>query len=596
MESPARRSVFRLFDLLAPLGLLVIVAAFTWQRVTTRALPGQPRFYYLAGLGLILAHLVLRWDEVRGRVGGRQVRYGTNTAVLAVAVLAILVGLNWFANKRNPSWDLSKNRRHSLSDQTRQLLGGLKDDVTITYFERTQRMQEARSRLEQYASASSRVKVAFVDPVVEPGRAAEFDVTAVPTVVVQRGDRREKINNDSEQDLTNAVIKVTRSGRKTVCFVEGEGERDIDDTSPRGFSAARAALGESQYETRKVFLARDGVVPAECTVVALAGAEKDPLGPAVEALRVFVRGGGKALLLLEPDVRGATPSLTSLAEDWNIQVGKDVVADRSGFGRAVGGGVLTPVAMTYPFHEITKDLGDVPSVFHVARSVQAGTGGAPGIAAQSLVETFPDVSWAETNLDLKQLAFDEGADRRGPISLAAVATLSGTALSPLGAPAPSTAPAAPPVTLEGPVVAAPDAPLPPAASPSPFAGPSAAPEVAPSPSLTPSPSAPAAAPAPSPSPSPDEARREARVVVFGDADFASNSLLGVQGANLDLFLNAVSWLAQDPDLISIRPREPDDQRLFLTQQQLGNAWIFSIVLLPGLFLVLGVMSWWRRRG
>jgi ABC-type uncharacterized transport system involved in gliding motility auxiliary subunit len=101
-------------------------------------------------------------------------------------------------------------------------------------------------------------------------------------------------------------------------------------------------------------------------------------------------------------------------------------------------------------------------------------------------------------------------------------------------------------------------------------------------------------PTPAPSPSPDESKREARVAVFGDSDFASNSLLP-SGGNEDLFLNTVSWLAQDPDLISIRPRDPEDQRLFLTQQQQGNAWLFSIVLLPGAFLVLGVMSWWKRR-
>jgi ABC-type uncharacterized transport system involved in gliding motility auxiliary subunit len=498
-------------------------------------------------------------------------RYGANTAVMAAAVFAILVGANWFANKRNPTWDLSKNRRHSLSEQTRQVLGALKEDVAITYFERTPRMQEARARLEQFAGASPRVKVSFVDPVVDPGRAQEYGVTAVPTVVVERGGRREKVSNDSEQDLANALIKVTRDARKTVCFVEGEGERDIDDSSPRGLSGARAALGASQYETRKVFLARERAVPADCTVMVMAGPERDPLGPAVEALRAFVKGGGKLLLLLEPDVRGATPSLVALAEDWNLQVGKDVVVDTSGFGQAVGGGALTPVAMTYPYHDITKDLRGVATVFHIARSVQAGTGAA-GIAAQNLVETF-DVSWAETDLTLKGVRFDAGQDRQGPISLSAVATLSGTALAPAGTASPPAAGTLPPVTLEGPVVAPPDAP-PPA-----------------SPSATPAPEA----ASPSPSPSPDESRREARVAVFGDSDFASNSLLPAQG-NQDLFLNTVSWLAQDADLISIRPREPDDQRLFLTQQQLGNAWLFTILLLPGFFMVLGVMSWWRRRG
>ena len=581
-EEKASASGFRPFDVLAPLGLLVMVGAAGWQRFSTRALPGQPRWYYLAGLALVLAHLVLRWDDIAARIGRRQMRYGTNAAVMVAAVLALLVGLNYLASRRNKTWDLTKQKRHSLSEQSRRVLDGLKDDITLTYFERSTRMAEGKDQLELFASASRRVKVAYVDPMVDPGPAREHEITG-PTVLVSAGARSEKVATASEQDITNAIIKVTRGVKKTVCFAEGEGERDPDDGGGRGFSGAKAALGKTQYDTRKVFLAREGQVPADCTVLVVAGPEKDLFPPAVEAVRRFVKGGGKAFLMLEPELRGGAPSLVSLAADWNLQVGHDVVVDSSGMGQIVGGGALTPVVMNYPYHEITKDLREVMTVFHTARSVQAGTGGAAGIAAQNLAETF-EVSWAETDLTLKgQVRFEEGKDKRGPISLAAVATLSGSALAPAGAAAPSPVPSgSPAATLEGPVIAAPGAPPPPSASPSGAAGPS--------PSASPS-----ASPTPEPSASPDESKREARVAVFGDADFASNALLQVQG-NQDLFVNTVAWLAQDPDLISIRPREPDDQRLFLTQQQQGNVRMVSLFLLPAALVAGGVYSWWRRRG
>jgi ABC-type uncharacterized transport system involved in gliding motility auxiliary subunit len=464
------------------------------------------------------------------------------------------------------------------------VLDGLKDDITLTYFERSARMAEGKDQLELFASASRRVKVAYVDPMVDPGPAREHEITG-PTVLVSAGPRSEKVTTPSEQDITNAIIKVTRGVKKTVCFAEGEGERDPDDGGARGFSGAKAALGKTQYDTRKVFLAREGQVPADCTVLVVAAPEKEMFPAAVEAIRRFVKGGGKALLMIEPELRGSSPALVSLAADWNLQVGHDVVVDSSGMGQIVGGGALTPVVMNYPYHEITKDLREVMTVFHTARSVQAGTGGAAGIAAQNLAETF-DVSWAETDLTLKgQVRFDEGKDKRGPISLAAVATLSGTALAPAGGAAPSAAPtASPAATLEGPVIASPGALPPP--SPSPSASPSAGASASPSPAATPT---------PEPNASPDETKREARVAVFGDADFASNALLQVQG-NQDLFVNTVAWLAQDPDLISIRPREPDDQRLFLTQQQQGNVRMVSLFLLPAALVGGGVYSWWRRRG
>ena len=84
------------------------------------------------------------------------------------------------------------------------------------------------------------------------------------------------------------------------------------------------------------------------------------------------------------------------------------------------------------------------------------------------------------------------------------------------------------------------------------------------------------------------------MAAFGDADFASNQLLAFQG-NQDFALNTVAWLAEDPDLISIRPKEPDDQRMFITQEQQRYAWLLAIFLLPGAFVALGISAWWRRR-
>jgi ABC-type uncharacterized transport system involved in gliding motility auxiliary subunit len=88
---------------------------------------------------------------------------------------------------------------------------------------------------------------------------------------------------------------------------------------------------------------------------------------------------------------------------------------------------------------------------------------------------------------------------------------------------------------------------------------------------------------------------EGRIVAFGDVDFMTNQLLGMQG-NQDLALNSVAWLSQDAELISIRPGEPESNRIFLTQAQRELVRAFSMFLLPGLFIAGGIASWWRRRG
>jgi ABC-type uncharacterized transport system involved in gliding motility auxiliary subunit len=529
----------RIVDFLAPLGLVVMVGS-QWAFREAKPIPGKPEFYLIAGAALILAHLLLRFEDITRAVGARRLRYGGNTVVLTLVVFGILATVNWLVYRHTKRWDLTKNQRYSLSEQSRKVAAGLKDEVKVSYFQKSAEMAYGQERMKNYEAASPKIKVSFVDPLKDPGTAREYGVTTVPSIVVERGSKREKIANDSEQDVTNALIKVTRDTKKTVCFAEGEGERDPDDSSDRGYSAAKSALGKSQYEIQKVLLLREKKVPEACTVFVVGGPEKDLLPAEIDAVRAFVKGGGKALLMVEPEFKDAYPNLTGLLKEWNIETAKDVVVDASGVGELFGAGPITPLAAQYPYHEITKDFR-VTTAFHTARSMEAGKATIEGVTAQNLAETSP-ASWAESDLTLKQnpLKRDEGKDRKGPIALAVVATIR-------------------------------------------------EPEPKASPSPSPSPEA-------SPTPGEDEKPKkpEGRVIAFGDVDFASNALLGFQG-NADFFQNAVAWLAQDADLISIRPKEAEDQRMFLTRSQEQNILILALGLLPGSFVALGVAAWWRRR-
>ena len=89
--------------------------------------------------------------------------------------------------------------------------------------------------------------------------------------------------------------------------------------------------------------------------------------------------------------------------------------------------------------------------------------------------------------------------------------------------------------------------------------------------------------------------KSARLVVIGDSDFAENQVLGGPGADGDLFLNTVNWLAQDENLISIRPKPETSRHLTLTlAQATGLAWVERLFL-PGLVIIFGISVWWKRR-
>jgi ABC-type uncharacterized transport system involved in gliding motility auxiliary subunit len=87
-----------------------------------------------------------------------------------------------------------------------------------------------------------------------------------------------------------------------------------------------------------------------------------------------------------------------------------------------------------------------------------------------------------------------------------------------------------------------------------------------------------------------------RFVVVGTSQWAVSSLLGSRAvANRDMFLNMVNWLTADEDLISIRPKEPEDRRLDITGQKMNMLFWLSIVIFPLAVVSSGLAVWWKRR-
>src|SRR5262249_11300305 len=270
----------------------------------------------------------------------------------------------------------------------------------------------------------------------------------------------------------------------------------LTDSDRTGYSVTKQALEEQNYTVQELVLARQPQVPDDAAVVIVAGARGDLLESEMEGLGACLGRGGDLFVMVDPE---AGPGLVTFVKRYGIEVGNDVVIETNPLGRLVGGDYLMPVVMTYERHAITKELGNMMTMFPVVRSVQVAKELPQGITAQGLAMTSTE-SWAETDLKALhegQTAFDPDSDRRGPISIAAVATISanrtGTSAS----------------TSE--------------ASEQPEKEKSATPHAA-------------------------------RLVVFGDSEFANNNLFPVQG-NGNLFLNTVSWLAEEEDLIAIRPRK-----------------------------------------
>ena len=146
-------------------------------------------------------------------------------------------------------------------------------------------------------------------------------------------------------------------------------------------------------------LAQQKDVPADATVLVVAGPKTDFFAPEVDMLKRYLAKGGKIFFLLDPPDKagaGEIASIIALLKDWAIEVGNNIVVDVSGMGQMLGTGPETPVAAKYQPHPIT-DHFNLLTAYRLARSVTPATGGTTGKFAQTLVETSPK-SWGETDL------------------------------------------------------------------------------------------------------------------------------------------------------------------------------------------------------
>ncbi|NUR54828.1 MAG: GldG family protein [Acidobacteria bacterium] len=525
----------RILGLLGWLGVVLVFSA-----VAIRFTKPEWQQYYnalaIAGLVCTLLYILSQWREIGQAFAGRQARFGTLAAASIVVVLAILAAINYIANRHNKRWDLTAAKQFSLSDQTRKVLGDLKEPVRIKVFALANEFDRYRDRLDEYTYASKQVAVDYIDPEKKPAVAQQYGVTSTGTILFEYKGRNEKVTSDSEQDLTNALIKVIQGRQPKVYWVQGHGEKDSVGAERSGYNSINSALTSANFVTDKLVLAQQKDVPADADVVIVAGPKTDFLPPEADMVRRYLARGGKLMLMLDPVLKPDAPQLAALqtlAKDWGITVGNDVVLDVSGMGQLIGTDESVPVAASYPPHAITENLR-LLTAYPLARSVTPTEGGANGHTAQPLVETSRS-SWAETNLKSltggQPAKLDEG-DKQGPVTLGAAvsAPIADAAAKPID----------PKLQAE------------------------------------------------------KDRKPETRVVVFGDSDFASNAALGVPG-NRDLFLNAVNWLAQQENLIAIRPRDPEDRRVTMTADQARRVFYLTVLIVPGLILLAGVQTWWRRR-
>jgi ABC-type uncharacterized transport system involved in gliding motility auxiliary subunit len=450
----------------------------------------------------------------------RQTKYASYATIYILIVLAIAVVANVLANRYEKTYDATANKRYSLSAETKKIVDGLKQPATITYFNQSGHFAEGKPILQEYAALSSKIHVAYVDPDKDPNVARAAGIRSLNTATVQVGAHTETASDMTEEGLTGALIRDIKGNTRTVCFITGSGEHQIDDSTRDGLSHLKDLLGRDSYRTQSIDLLTQAQVPSPCTAIVIAGPTHDYQQPEVAAIKSYIDNGGRAFFMLDPPLKmgpsqiGDNDALASLLAGWGITLDKDLVLDMNPIGQIAGLGPQVPLVTTYTSQAIVAAMKGTATGFPLSRSLTT-----TNVSTASVEPLFSSSqsSLATTDLSSPRVDVKDPNNKKGPLTLAAAATLIG------GKP-----------------------------------------------------------------------NQQGRLVAIGSSIWASNRFIDFNG-NGDLATNAINWLTSDEDLISIRPKAPEDRRITMTQSQLRTVRIVSQFVLPLIVIIAGILVWWKRR-
>jgi ABC-type uncharacterized transport system involved in gliding motility auxiliary subunit len=364
-----------------------------------------------------------------------------------LVIIAVLAAVNFLANRYDKSYDATSNKQFSLSDQTEKVVRNLKNDVRIYFFDDQSRFQAGRDLLDRYSALSPRIHVEFIDPVRRKQQAQAAGFRRDVTVLVSSNGRQEEAKALTEEEVTGALIRSQKSGERNICYLTGAGEHSIDDEQAAGFSLQKQLLERDNYKARAITLkpaapeagkqvtigqapATGAVeVPKDCLALVIGGPQQDYPKPVVDAIQKYVEGGGHVLFMFDNTLRlgreqpaAENKELLNLLTSWGVTVNKDLVLDLSGIGGMFGAGPEIPIILQYESHAIVRPLQRVPTAFPVPRSLDVKPGG-KGTAEKLLGTTEDSISVDAIG---PGGAIDPKKGKKGPFTLAAAGTVSGT--------------------------------------------------------------------------------------------------------------------------------------------------------------------------
>jgi len=354
----------------------------------------------------------------------RKLIYGTGAFISVVSTLGIIIVLNYLLFRTDIRFDVTEGKFHTVSAQTVRVLKNVESEIEIIgFFKDTGVDREGFQDLaKEYSHRNDNIKVKLINPDKEPGIAKKYGVKEYGSVVIGRGDKVVKLRltdpitggilNNSEEKITNAILKLTRESEKTLYFLTGHGQRDMGNSvDAEGFGLLRRTIIDEGYNVKEFLILRGEELPRENAILFVAAPIKAFSLKEILYIKNYLNHGGRAVFLIEPR---SGNEIASVLKGYGFELSDDVIIDPS--SKLEGGGDIAPIVSDYPYHEITEDFR-FATIFPYSRSIDVLS----DFNATVLASTG-EYSWSETDFELfnEGVAQREESDKGGPLGVAAV--------------------------------------------------------------------------------------------------------------------------------------------------------------------------------
>lgn len=370
--------------------------------------------------------------KIKASFSGRKFRSGAYASILSVVVIIMILVVNLIIYKMEIEIDLTADSKFSVTEDTKDVLKELKDDITIYYIvQQGDEIQEYEKIAQQYERLSDKIKLVYKDPVLYPtffNDIVDEEVAQNSFVVVNNTNNKAKYidyqemiiqdfdyqyfqykttGTDAEGKLTSAILYVTNENLPIMYMVEGHQE----SAATEDFSLA---LDKMNVKLQSISTFTAEKIPDDCDILYINTPKRDFEEREIQIIEDYLAAGGNLIIIVDYN-SAELPNLQSVIESYGIHVAEGMVIENDASLHAYNlpGGLMPKVAN----HDITsKVYGNSLRVYMPNSSgLQILDNRRSTLTIAPLLSTS-ESAYSKTNLQSSTIMKEEG-DIDGPFYL-----------------------------------------------------------------------------------------------------------------------------------------------------------------------------------